>query len=269
MSSCSLGGPKKCKQEDTSLLKKIFFGDKNKNSMISEIIFILLFNPNAYTSVRKNGKLVFDPHVFYSNLSEENRFPIDNLEGENFYKQIILTLGYSKYLTFLRKVLENYSLEEVCEMRDIISGKFAFKHLDKLQVLNRYILLVDSKELEVKRLVSKSDYERVINRNLNSEIVYNRELEGKILKFIIRDPSLPSFRISQIDKPVTEFSEKNVWQPARNVEIQRYDCPVCLENKIIDDLVFLPCSHKVCEECYKGINKKCPVCRNSFRFGKI
>ena len=41
------------------------------------------------------------------------------------------------------------------------------------------------------------------------------------------------------------------------------ECGVCLENRSIDSINFMPCIHFLCEDCYNKLYKnECPFCRN-------
>ena len=41
------------------------------------------------------------------------------------------------------------------------------------------------------------------------------------------------------------------------------ECGVCLENRSIDFINFMPCIHFLCEDCYNKLYKnECPFCRN-------
>ena len=42
-----------------------------------------------------------------------------------------------------------------------------------------------------------------------------------------------------------------------------FECGICMENKSIDHINFLPCIHFLCSKCYdKLIKNECPYCRN-------
>ena len=41
------------------------------------------------------------------------------------------------------------------------------------------------------------------------------------------------------------------------------ECSICMENKNLENIVFLPCIHFLCSECNKSLKKnECPFCRN-------
>lgn len=41
------------------------------------------------------------------------------------------------------------------------------------------------------------------------------------------------------------------------------ECSICMENKTLENIVFLPCIHFLCSECNKCLKKnECPFCRN-------
>jgi hypothetical protein len=44
------------------------------------------------------------------------------------------------------------------------------------------------------------------------------------------------------------------------------DCSICMENKTIDKISFLPCIHFLCSACHEKLKKnECPFCRNRIR----
>lgn len=44
------------------------------------------------------------------------------------------------------------------------------------------------------------------------------------------------------------------------------DCSICMENKPIDKISFLPCIHFLCSACHEKLKKnECPFCRNRLR----
>jgi hypothetical protein len=41
------------------------------------------------------------------------------------------------------------------------------------------------------------------------------------------------------------------------------ECSICMENKTLENIVFLPCIHFLCSECNNSLKKnECPFCRN-------
>lgn len=41
------------------------------------------------------------------------------------------------------------------------------------------------------------------------------------------------------------------------------ECSICMDNKKIEDITFLPCIHFLCSDCNKCLKKnECPFCRN-------
>ena len=44
------------------------------------------------------------------------------------------------------------------------------------------------------------------------------------------------------------------------------ECSICMENKNLENIVFLPCIHFLCSACYNKLKKnECPFCRNQLR----
>ena len=42
-----------------------------------------------------------------------------------------------------------------------------------------------------------------------------------------------------------------------------FECGICMENKTIESVNFLPCIHFICACCYEKLTKnECPYCRN-------
>lgn len=42
-----------------------------------------------------------------------------------------------------------------------------------------------------------------------------------------------------------------------------FECGICIENKSVEHVTFLPCIHFICVRCYdKLIKNECPFCRN-------
>ena len=52
-------------------------------------------------------------------------------------------------------------------------------------------------------------------------------------------------------------------QLVENTHPQSEECPVCLEEKHIDELFSGGCPHNLCEKCFDRVNK-CPICRFSY-----
>ena len=41
------------------------------------------------------------------------------------------------------------------------------------------------------------------------------------------------------------------------------ECSICMENKKLENIVFLPCIHFLCSDCNNSLKKnECPFCRN-------
>ncbi len=41
------------------------------------------------------------------------------------------------------------------------------------------------------------------------------------------------------------------------------ECSICMENKNLENIIFLPCIHFLCSDCNKCLKKnECPFCRN-------
>ncbi len=44
------------------------------------------------------------------------------------------------------------------------------------------------------------------------------------------------------------------------------ECSICMEDKNLEDMVFLPCIHFLCSNCNKCLKKnECPFCRNKIK----
>jgi len=42
-----------------------------------------------------------------------------------------------------------------------------------------------------------------------------------------------------------------------------FECGICMDNKDLDSITFLPCIHFICATCYdKLVKNECPFCRN-------
>lgn len=45
----------------------------------------------------------------------------------------------------------------------------------------------------------------------------------------------------------------------------KFSCPICFEDKSVNDIDYIPCFHKFCKSCLTSIKKencpKCPICR--------
>ena len=92
------------------------------------------------------------------------------------------------------------------------------------------------------------------NRSRRSQTRRNRNTNRRRGGGEARTPSPPSNTVMLQEEIRNGMAERG----------EKWECPVCMEDFEAADIVFAPCSHKLCATCFNDSRiDKCPVCRET------
>ena len=139
----------------------------------------------------------------------------------------------------------------------------------------------DINELNNNRLIYKKNTNMVKDPIINNgyqqleEIENENENESMIQKDMTNNDNMIQSEMTNNDNMIQSeminidnmIQSEMVNNDNNIIELMVSDCPICMN---IIDLVDLPCGHKICENCRKGIypddkgKKNCPFCRETY-----
>lgn len=143
-------------------------------------------------------------------------------------------------------------------------------------ILNELILNVSNIEFDIRHIINHCKifgemFDHIINININDVLFYNRNIEIlmklinvveihiQLIKSCAQIVQIEDDEEEEDGNVISEYEKRTV--AINNFMNIKRECPICYNDFPTGRLIFAPCSHCYCMDCFEKFeNIKCPMC---------